>query len=111
MLSLEAEAMQNAESTSPIGFVLDLNTHFTAVPHSLVVKYVKVTYLPQVMPHVKFYQPLDDPTTFIRILDLLPDSGDQPIRAELRHVRLSDRPAYCAVSYTWAYRSMSNGSG
>ncbi|PMD45712.1 HET-domain-containing protein, partial [Hyaloscypha variabilis F] len=37
----------------------------------------------------------------IRLLDLLPGSGSEPIRCTLRHVKLSDSIQYEALSYAW----------
>ncbi|KAE9376096.1 HET-domain-containing protein, partial [Stipitochalara longipes BDJ] len=37
----------------------------------------------------------------IRLLDLLPGSGSEPICCTLRHVKLSENPKYEALSYAW----------
>ncbi len=38
----------------------------------------------------------------IRLAVLLPGAREDPLRAEIIHVNLEDRPEYDAISYTWA---------
>ncbi|KAM7183824.1 Heterokaryon incompatibility protein (HET) domain containing protein [Rhypophila sp. PSN 637] len=48
------------------------------------------------------YSPLLNPTTEIRILELLPGINTEPIRCNLIHTDLfSQHPSYEALSYTW----------
>jgi hypothetical protein len=53
------------------------------------------------MRFYEHYNPLPEPTTQFRILDILPGSTEQPILTQLRVAKLSDRPQYTAISYTW----------
>jgi hypothetical protein len=53
------------------------------------------------MRFYEHYDPLPEPTTQIRVLDILPGSAGQPLCTELRVVNIADGPFYSAISYTW----------
>jgi hypothetical protein len=52
------------------------------------------------MPALR-YQRLDRSKKTIRLLTVLPGDEREPIRCELTHADLDDRPPYIALSYTW----------
>ena len=47
------------------------------------------------------YDPLDLSTKSIRLLEILPGSGDEPIRLQTSISDLDDQPPFIALSYTW----------
>jgi hypothetical protein len=47
------------------------------------------------------YERLDGSKKTIRLLTILPGDEHEPIRCELTHVDLDERPPCIALSYTW----------
>lgn len=47
------------------------------------------------------YQPLDQATHEIRLIELLAGRGDEPVQCTLSHVPLTAAPPFNALSYTW----------
>ncbi|KAK7999040.1 hypothetical protein PG991_014715 [Apiospora marii] len=47
------------------------------------------------------YRRLRDRRDCIRVLDILPGTGDQPIQCSLTEVKLSDKPQFMALSWIW----------
>lgn len=51
------------------------------------------------------YQPLPDPSTYVRILSLRPGAYNDPLHGSLQHSQLSASLQYNALSYCWGLKS------
>lgn len=47
------------------------------------------------------YEPLENPRTNIRLLTVLGDDFDAPLRSRLEGISFDDKPTYLALSYVW----------